>query len=143
MLVRTESGPTLVVCSTCRLSPTERENACGRRGGELFADALERALEDHPCAERLRIERMPCLFACSRHCTVQIRCEGKMGYLLGGFSATGSDTGALLDYVHAYLASPEGIVPYLDWPEGVKGHFITRMPPEGFVWRRDDPPPVS
>ena len=140
MLVRTERGPALVVCSTCRYSPTEREDRHGRRGGELFADALEQALEDHPCAGRLHIETMPCLFACSRHCTVQIRCEGKIGYLLGGFLPRPEEARALLDYVHAYLASPEGIVPFADWPEGVKGHFITRMPPEGFVWRRDDPP---
>jgi hypothetical protein len=24
-------------------------------------------------------------------------------------------------------------VPYKQWPQGVKGHFLTRTPPEGYV----------
>ena len=40
---------------------------------------------------------------------------------------------ALLDYAVAYGESEHGRVPFKQWPQGVKGHFITRTPPEGYV----------
>ena len=40
---------------------------------------------------------------------------------------------AILDYAAHYAASDTGQVAYRDWPAGVKGHFLTRTPPEGFV----------
>ena len=36
-----------------------------------------------------------------------------------------------MEYAVAYAASEEGVVPYRQWPEGVKGHFIVRVPPAG------------
>jgi predicted metal-binding protein len=60
-----------------------------------------------------------------------------MGYVLGKFAPTHKDAVALLDYIAHYLDSDEGIVPYGLWPDWVKGHFLARVPPEGFVW---DPP---
>ena len=76
---------------------------------------------------------MPCLFACSRHCTVHIRAPGKIGYVLGDFTPDAPAAQAILAYAAHHAASAEGQVRYADWPEGVKGHFITRTPPEGFV----------
>ena len=40
---------------------------------------------------------------------------------------------AILDYAVHYAQSEHGRVPFKDWPQGVKGHFITRTPPPGFV----------
>ncbi|MDR7157252.1 putative metal-binding protein, partial [Sphingobium xenophagum] len=40
---------------------------------------------------------------------------------------------AILDYAVGYAQSEDGQVPYAQWPDGVKGHFITRAPPVGFV----------
>ena len=81
---------------------------------------------------------MPCLFACTSHCTVLIRSDRRLGYVLGRFDPSRSHAGALLDYVGKYLDTEDGVVPYAQWPEGVKGHFLVRVPPEGFVWS----PPV-
>jgi predicted metal-binding protein len=135
MLQRVDSGPALVVCTTCRLSSTGREDRTGRRGGALFADQLRTQLAAHPCNGRLDLQEMRCLFACSTFCTVQLRCAGKIGYVLGRFSPTPQDARALLDYAARYIESAEGIVPYEHWPEGVKNHFIVRTPPEGFTWQ--------
>ena len=34
-----------------------------------------------------------------------------------------------------YVVNREsGVVGYENWPDGVKGHFLARVPPEGFVW---------
>ncbi len=77
---------------------------------------------------------MPCLFACSSHCTVYVRSARRLGYMLGRFTPSHSDALALLDYLAEYLKTADGVVPYARWPEGVKGHFLVRVPPDGFVW---------
>jgi predicted metal-binding protein len=100
---------------------------------------LTTALADHPCQGRIAIQQMPCLFACSSHCAVYLRADGRMGYVLGKFAPTHKDAVALLDYIAHYLDSDQGIVPYGLWPAGVKGHFLVRVPPEDFVWE----PPVA
>ena len=139
MLISSESSASLVVCTTCRLDKDRQDDGQGRRGGELLLRALQDALAGHPARGLLALQAMPCLFACTSHCTVHIRAPGKMGYLLGRFSPTCEDATALLDYAAAHLGSQDGLVRFSDWPEGVKGHFIARLPPEGYIWV-DDPP---
>jgi predicted metal-binding protein len=134
MLRSLPATASLVVCSTCRFSREARTDANGRAGGELFAQALERALQLHPCRDRVEIQTMPCLFACSSHCTVFMRSDRRLGYILGRFLPSPTQAAALLDYVAHYLDTTDGVVPYAKWPEGVKGHFLVRVPPEGHVW---------
>lgn len=133
MLKPVTPGPSLVVCSTCRVSREARTDEAGQRGGALLLDALKEAIEGHPCAGRLDLQTMPCLFACTRFCTVHLRAPGKVGYVLGDFTADPNDAKALLDYAAHYIDSAEGVVPWANWPQGVKGHFIVRTPPEGFT----------
>lgn len=124
-------GASLVVCSTCRLSADAREDADGVRGGALLMRELQAAALGDGRLDGLAIEAMACLFNCSQHCSIHVRAPGKMGYVLGRFEPTPEAAKAILDYAGAYLQSPEGIVPYRQWPEGVKGHFIVRVPPPG------------
>ena len=133
LLHAVEPGPSVVVCNTCRLAPGQQNDAEGRRGGALLADALHAAQAGDPAYAGIAVQEMPCLFACSRHCTVHIRAPGKLGYVLGDFVPGEEAARAILDYAVHHAASEEGQVRYADWPEGVKGHFITRTPPEGFV----------
>ena len=137
MLKAAPAKASLVVCSTCRYSAEQREDGQGRRGGAVFAGLLADALAGHPCRGRIAIQQMPCLFACASPCSVYLRADGRMGYVLGKFAPTHQDAVALLDYIAHYLDSDAGVVPYRLWPDGVKGHFLVRVPPEGFVW---DPP---
>lgn len=133
MLSAVAPGPSVVICSTCRLSAEAREDGEGRRGGALLEQALRDVQAADPALQGVEVQAMPCLFACSRHCTVHIRAPGKLGYVLGDFSPGEDAARAILEYAHHHAASAEGQVPYRQWPEGVKGHFITRTPPEGFV----------
>jgi predicted metal-binding protein len=126
-------GPSLVVCNTCRVSEADREDADGRRGGAILADALRAEAEGDARLAALAIEEMPCLFNCTQHCSVHLRAPGKIGYVLGRFEPTHAAAQAILDYAAAYLESEEGVVPYRRWPEGVKGHFIVRIPPPGLI----------
>lgn len=130
-MLKSASEAAIVVCSTCRLTEDARENDEGKRGGALLAEAIR--AEAAKRVDVIAIEDMPCLFACSRWCTVHLRAEGKVSYVLGGFEPTAEAANAILDYFQHYLASEHGVVPYRNWPEGVKGHFITRSPPSGKV----------
>ncbi len=133
MLREVNGGPQVVVCSTCRHSAEAAEDGEGRRGGAVLATALRQVRDAVPALAGIDIEDMPCLFACTSHCAVHIRAPGKIGYVLGGFAPDTAEAAAILAYVAAHAQSPDGVVPYAQWPEGVKGHFIVRVPPEGSV----------
>lgn len=133
MLRAVDAGASVVVCSTCRLTPDQREDAQGRRGGALLAEAMRQVQAGDAAYAGVAVQEMPCLFACQRHCTVQVRGPGKVGYVLGDFTPDEAAARAILDYAVRHAASEEGVVRYADWPQGVKGHFIVRTPPEGFV----------
>ncbi|HEX7876950.1 MAG TPA: DUF1636 domain-containing protein [Sphingobium sp.] len=133
MLRAVDAGASVVVCSTCRLTPDQREDAQGRRGGALLAEAMREVQAGDAAYAGVAVQEMPCLFACQRHCTVQVRGPGKVGYVLGDFTPDAAAARAILDYAVRHAASEEGVVRYADWPQGVKGHFIVRTPPEGFV----------
>lgn len=130
MILKPASDAAIVVCNTCRLDKDRRENEEGKRGGMLLAEAIRQEAANRPRGD-IRIEDMPCLFACSNWCTIHLRAEGKISYVLGGFEPTAEAANAILDYFEHYLDSEEGVVPFRDWPQGVKGHFITRSPPAG------------
>ena len=133
MLHAVARGPAVVVCSTCRFSKEQCEDESGNRGGQLLAAALHELREKEPQFSAIAVQEMPCLFACSRHCVVHIRAPEKLGYVLGDFAPDALAARAILEYACHHADSAEGQVRYADWPEGVKGHFITRTPPEGYV----------
>jgi predicted metal-binding protein len=133
MLRAVEAGPSVVVCSTCRLSAEHREDDEGRRGGALLAAAMRALQARSTDLAVISVQEMPCLFACQRHCVVHIRAPGRIGYVLGDFTPDAASAGAVLEYARLHAESEEGVVRYADWPKGVKGHFITRTPPEGYV----------
>lgn len=133
MLTPVEDAPAVVVCNTCRFAKDQPSDETGRRGGKALADHLRSIKAAQPKYTAISIQEMSCLFSCKEHCSVHLRAPGKISYLLGRFSPTAEDAASILDYAALYAASPIGVVPYRDWPEGVKGHFIARTPPAGFV----------
>ncbi|WP_413777325.1 DUF1636 domain-containing protein [Sphingomonas sp. S2-65] len=132
-MVRASDGPAVVACNSCRFSAAERDDAQGQRGGALLIEALRTVQASDPAYAGIAVEEMPCLFACTDFCAVHLRDGGKVGYVLGRFVPDTDAAGAILDYAVHYAASEAGQVPYRDWPQGVKGHFIVRTPPAGFV----------
>ncbi|WP_137862741.1 MULTISPECIES: DUF1636 domain-containing protein [unclassified Sphingomonas] len=133
MLKRVEDGPAVVACNTCRHSADAREDGEGMRGGARLVAALRKVQASDPRYAGVAVQEMPCLFACTDFCTVHLRAPEKMGYVLGRFTPDEESARAILDYAVHHAASEHGRVPFQQWPEGVKGHFITRTPPPGFV----------
>lgn len=126
-------GPAVVACNSCRYSADARSDDDGVSGGARMVEALRAVHASDPAYAGIAIQEMPCLFACDQYCTVHLRAPGRIGYVMGRFTPDAAAARAILDYAVAHAASAAGQVPYRDWPEGVKGHFITRMPPAGFV----------
>lgn len=133
MLTPVENGPAIVACNTCRYAADAREDEGGVRGGARLVEALRTVKTSDARYDAVSVQEMPCLFACSEFCTVHLRAPGKVSYVLGRFTPDDDAARAILDYAVRYAASEHGRVPFKDWPQGVKGHFITRSPPEGFV----------
>jgi len=133
MLASVKPGPAVVVCFTCRFSADAREDREGQRGGALLAREMRALQHEDPALGGVAVQEMPCLFSCKRHCSVHIRAPGKVGYVLGDFTPDRESARAILTYATRHAASQEGVVRYADWPEGVKGHFIVRTPPEGYL----------
>ncbi|MDV3458953.1 DUF1636 domain-containing protein [Sphingomonas sp. HF-S4] len=133
MLTRVADGPAVVACKTCRYSADARDDAQGVRGGVRLVAALREVQAGDTRYAGIAVQEMPCLFACQDHCTVHLRAPDKVGYVLGRFAPDEQSARAILDYAVHYAASDFGRVPFKEWPEGVKGHFITRTPPPGYV----------
>ncbi|SFR76325.1 DUF1636 domain-containing protein [Sphingomonas jatrophae] len=127
------AGAAVVACNTCRFSAHTQGDAAGVRGGARLAEALRAVQASDPAYAEVAVEEMPCLFACKDYCTIHLRAPGKVGYVLGRFTPDADAARAILDYARAYAASEWGQVPFREWPEGVKGHFITRTPPPGLL----------
>lgn len=133
MLTKVDEGAAVVACNTCRFSAASREDGQGRRGGDLLVAALRAVKAGDDRYAGIAVQEMPCLFACSEYCTVHLRAPDKVSYILGRFTPDEEAARAILDYAVHYAASAHGRVAFRDWPQGVKGHFITRSPPAGYV----------
>jgi predicted metal-binding protein len=133
MLKQVEDGPAIVACNTCRHSADKREDDSGIRGGAQMVAALRSVRESDARYAGVAVQEMPCLFACTEFCTIHVRAPGKVSYVLGRFTPDEEAATAILDYAVHYAASEHGRVPFKQWPQGVKGHFITRTPPPGYV----------
>ena len=118
----------LVVCETCGFDDKQPDAV---RPGELLARALEQrlAVSLETDGANPRLQRFRCLMSCKRHCVVQLRAPEKIGYVIGDFVPDANAVETLLDYSRKYMQSESGQVPFKEWPEGIKGKFVARIPP--------------
>jgi predicted metal-binding protein len=116
---------TIFVCDTCRYSREHREGPDGRTGGEMLAERVERLAAGRPGIE---VRRQSCLMGCDRFCNTAVAAPGKLTYVLGMFAPTEASAEAVVEYARLHAESPTGQVPLRQWPQGVKGHFVARIP---------------
>lgn len=117
---------TITICDTCKRDGWEAGRGTGATDGERLAELVESIAEG---VEGVATRRHSCLMGCEGACNVALQATGKMCYTMGRFEPTEETARALVAYAarHAELAT--GVVPYREWPEAVKGHFVTRHPP--------------
>lgn len=116
---------TLTVCDTCK-RPGWEEGDMNLTDGERLALEIERISEG---CEDVSVRRHSCLMGCAHGCNVAVQARNKLSYTLGNFEPTPEAAQALLSYATLHARSEMGQVPYREWPQEVKGHFITRHPP--------------
>lgn len=116
----------LTVCTTCKFSKESAYDKDGRTGGEL----LRNLLEDSRSVRGLSLDIVghECLWACKHSCAVLLEDEKRTGYLAGYFSPEDKDAQAILDWCEAHDRTEDGNVPFIEWPQGMRGHFIARIP---------------
>lgn len=119
---------TIFVCDTCRYSPQDKIGPDGRTGGEILAESIEMLAAEAP---DLLVRRQSCLMGCERHCNTAITAPGKLTYVLGMFTPTAASAEAVVEYARHHAASETGRVPFKQWPQGVRGHFVARIPALG------------
>ena len=66
---------------------------------------------------------------CTHGCNVAIQPAGKSAYTLGRFPPAAAHAPAIDSYATSHAASATGQVPYRQWPQAIKGHFVTRHQP--------------
>jgi len=114
----------VTICDTCKRDDWEARGASDTDGAVLAA-----LIEGQPVPEGVQVRRHPCLMGCGKGCNVAIQAEDKLCYTLGGFEPDADAAQAILDYAALHAVSDTGQVPFKQWPQGVKGHFVTRHPP--------------
>ncbi|MFT5743470.1 MAG: putative metal-binding protein [Paracoccaceae bacterium] len=113
----------ITICDTCKCAGWE-DTAMDKTDGEALAGLIEdRAGGD------VATRRVSCTMGCERACNIVVQGAGKIGYSLGKFTATAEDAQAIVDYAKLHADSATGQVPYRQWPQGVKGHFVSRHTP--------------
>lgn len=123
---------TITICETCRLMGREIPEG-NKRDGARLAEMIEQLAGDGgntgDAAGAVAIRRISCLMGCKHGCNVAIQAAGKLTYVLGRFEPKPGAAEAILEYARLHAASRSGQVPFRQWPQGVKGHFVARIPP--------------
>jgi len=115
----------ITICDTCKRDDWEARGA-EIKDGEVLAALVEKAAENVP---DVKTRRHSCLMGCTHGCNIAVQGEGKLAYTLGNFEPEAEAAQAIVDYAALHAEMPNGTVPYRQWPQGVKGHFVTRHPP--------------
>ncbi|MEE9427201.1 MAG: DUF1636 domain-containing protein [Paracoccaceae bacterium] len=114
----------VTICDTCKREGWETGDM-SQTDGEILAELIEKRAVNSVVKTR----RISCLMGCTHGCNVAIQAEGKLAYTVGNFAAESEAADAVVTYAESHAQSQNGQVPYRDWPQAIKGHFITRHQP--------------
>ena len=115
----------ITVCDTCKREGWEAGDMT-LTDGERLAELIESRAEG---TRSVRARRFSCLMGCKRGCNVTIQAANKLSYTIGGMAPDEDSAEAIFAYAALHAESASGQVPYSQWPERMKGHFVTRHPP--------------
>ena len=99
----------------------------GRTGGEMLKAEVEALLAEQG-RDDVRVEGQACLWNCKRHCSVVFRDDARFSYVGGDYKPERQAAEAILAWFDLHGQSETGEVSFKQWPDGVRGHFIARMP---------------
>ncbi len=115
----------ITICDTCKHEGWD-QSGMEETDGEVLAGLVEAAATG---VSDVKTRRVSCTMGCNRACNITVQATGKINYSLGTFNPTAEDAAAIVEYAGKHAASETGQVPYREWPQGVKGHFVSRHQP--------------
>lgn len=118
----------IIVCQTCKFSPERKTRDDGASGGEILTGHLEAVLAGR---NDIAIQKQDCLWACSEHCNVAMSDTQRFSYLAGRFEPNREAAEAIVEWFDKHGKSKTGQVPFREWPDAMRGHFIARLPVQG------------
>jgi len=118
----------LVICSTCKFSVESKFAPDGRTGGQMLIDTMRGVLTDQG-RDDVVVETQVCLWNCTRPCSVVIQDDQRFSYITGSNQPTTEQARAILEWFDAHGQTETGEVPFKQWPQMMRGHFIARIPP--------------
>ena len=113
----------LTICDTCK-RPDWDEATRDTTDGETLAGLVESITTP----DGVSVRRVSCLMGCDHGCNVAIQGADKLTYVLGRFEPVSDAAEAIVEYAGLHAKSETGQVPFRQWPQGVKGHFVSRIP---------------
>lgn len=121
----TYTNPTwITVCTGCK-----RDDWADRGLEKTDGETLAKYIENLAGIPEIETRTVSCTMGCERACNVVIQGAGKISYTLGKFDGNQDDAKAIVAYAQQHAASETGQVPFREWPQGVKGHFVSRLLP--------------
>ena len=114
----------ITICDTCKRDGWD-QGKMTRTDGEKLASLIEAIVVNSP----VRTRRTSCMMGCKHGCNVAIQADEKLCYTIGNFEPSARAAEAIVAYGELHAASKNGQVPYRQWPEALKGHFVTRHQP--------------
>jgi len=115
---------TITICDTCKLEGWDAETN-PKTDGEALAEHIESAAQGVGSVET---RRHSCLMGCQHGCNIAIQSEGKLTYVMGRFEPSEEAATGIVEYAEKHAASDLGQVPFREWPQAIKGHFVSRIP---------------
>lgn len=119
----------IVLCTTCKFHDGRKTDERGMTAGGLLIEALHGLLREKGRTD-VAVATQACLWNCTRPCSVVIRDDSRFSYITGSNAPTREQAEAILAWFDLHGATETGEVPFRQWPDAMRGHFIARIPPE-------------
>jgi predicted metal-binding protein len=114
----------ITVCDTCKSETTLTPDAPEKDGAKL-ATLIEAANQEN---SEIIVRRHSCLMGCNHGCNIAIQAPDKLTYVLGRFEPNEDAANGIVEYANLHSQSALGQVPFKQWPQAIKGHFVSRIP---------------
>ena len=114
----------ITICDTCKRDGWDAKQQ-EHTDGELLAELVEAAAIG---AANVKTRRHSCLMGCNHGCNIAIQSKGKLTYVMGRFEPDAEQAEGIVAYASLHAASEKGQVPFRQWPQAIKGRFVSRIP---------------
>jgi predicted metal-binding protein len=124
----TQNSRSIIVCTTCKFQDGRKLDDEGLSAGQRMVAALKSVTQSR---SDVVVQEQVCMWNCTKPCSVVLRDDKRYSYVTGGHVPSEAQAEAIVQWFDAHGATEKGEVPFRQWPDLMRGHFIARMPPVG------------